>query len=151
MNMRSILPVMLLISAPLLGFCANPKTEEMPSTAASEVKQTEVKQKVTIEELKRLYDSAKTEYERRDVCLRAIDQGTIYRDGPVSALDAIFGTHFASKLPGAGESNYGSVDFIPFVPSPDNTKAAARVGWHLSVEYSTTGKIVNYYLTNLHK
>jgi len=111
----------------------------------------EVPQKVSIEELKRLYDSAKTEYERRDVCLRAIDQGTIYRDGPVSALDAIFGTHFASKLPRAGESNYGSVQFVPFVPSPDNSKAAANVGWRLSVEYSTTGKIVNYYLTNLHK
>ena len=141
---------MLLVSVPLLGFCATAKREEMQNTSSS-VKQPEVKQKVSIEELKRLYDSAKTEYERRDVCLRAIDQGTIYRDGPVSALDTIFGTHFASKLPRAGESNYGSVQFVPFVPSPDNSKAAGNVGWRLSVEYSTTGKIVNYYLTNLHK
>jgi hypothetical protein len=106
---------------------------------------------MSVEQLKRRYDIAKTEFERRDVCLQAIDQGVIYRGGPVSAVDAIFGTHFASKLPEAGESNYGSVDFIPFVASPDNSTAAGHFGWYLFVEYSTSGKIVNYYLTNLHK
>ena len=104
-----------------------------------------------IEELKRLYWAAKTEYERRAVCLQAIDQGTIYRGGPVSSLDAIFGTHFASSLPGAGESKYAKVEFVPFVPSRDESFAAGKFGWYLSIEYSTTGKIVNYYLSNLHK
>lgn len=151
MKKRSILLVLLLVSVPLLCFCATAKRAELQNISAPAVKPTEVKQKVSIEELKRSYDAAKTERERRDVCLRAIDEGAIYRGGPVSALDSIFGTRFGANLPRPGESNHGAVEFVPFVPSPNNAEAAAHVGWHLSVEYSTTGKIVNYYLTNLHK
>ena len=72
MSKRSILLITLLLSIPLLSFCAA-KRAEVQNTSASEVKQTEVKQKVSIEELKRLYGASKTEYERRAVCLQAID------------------------------------------------------------------------------
>jgi len=151
MNERLILPIIVLVSVPLLGFCATVKREGGPNTSTAQTKQTEVKQNVSIEELKRRYASAKTEYERRDVCLQAIDQNSIYRDGPVSTVDEIFGTHFASDLPKPGKSNYGSVQFVPFVPSPDDSVAAGHVGWRLVIEYSSSGKILNYYLTNLHK
>ena len=106
---------------------------------------------MSIEELKRKYETAKTQYERREVCLQAIDENIIYRGGPILSADEIFGTHFATNLPAPGKSNLGSVEFVPFVPSRDDSVAAAHVGWRLVIEYSPSGKILNYYLTNLHK
>lgn len=94
---------------------------------------------VSIAELKRLYDLAQSEAERRDIALRAIDEGVI-RTFPhvhVSTLDAIFGTNLASTTkPATG--------IINFTSTPGS-------GWLMAVDYDREGNITNYYLTNLHK
>jgi hypothetical protein len=103
-------------------------------------------------DLKQRYQRATTAVERRAVCLQAIDDGVIQRGGPVSTVDEIFGTHFAQDLPTARERRRTAViDFVTFVPSPDNSRAAPHLGWYLAVEYDPQGTIQNYYLSNLHK
>jgi hypothetical protein len=109
---------------------------------------------LTVAELKQLYEAAKSESERRAVCLRAIDEGVIqvYGRGRVSTLDEIFGTRLASDLPTKKEREQkAAIDFSPAAPGPDNSRATANAGWFLAVEYDYNGDIANYYLTNLHK
>jgi hypothetical protein len=112
--------------------------------------------KVSVTELQRLYQSARSEQERRAVCLRAIDEGAVYRGGPVANLDQIFGTHFASELPAAGQIKPGKPILFATQPSPSPgpggfIEAVPYVGSYLGVEYDHEGKVQYYYLSNLHK
>jgi hypothetical protein len=98
---------------------------------------------ISVAELKRLYDSAKTEAERRDVALKAIDDSVIRIFEPVhvSTIDEIFGTHLASQLPTNKEkTRTGIVSFA--APAQTN-------GWFMAIDYSYDGHIENYYLTNI--
>lgn len=110
-----------------------------------------------IAELKRLYNTDQSEHARRAVFLRAVDEGVIRRGAPVSSMDGIFGTHFASQLPTGNGGNISKevALFAPqFVPPPRSYGRAAGVdyvGWYLAVDYDQNGVIQNYYLTNLHK
>jgi hypothetical protein len=54
---------------------------------------------ISIADLKRLYNSAQSVSERRELCFRAIDAQVIYRGKAVSIIDEIMGTHFAADLP----------------------------------------------------
>jgi len=130
--------------------CASGNKELLPTVTNAANKPN------SIEELQRLYRSAGSEQERRAVCLRAIDEGVIYRDGPVSNVDQIFGTHFASELPAEGQVTKGMP--IPFAtqvsPTPRSdgrAEAVPYVGSYLAVDYDHAGKIRYYYLSNLHK
>src|SRR6266566_1613089 len=83
----------------LLCYCAN-KPPGMPISLLSESQKQEKTLDQSIAELKRLYETAPSQHERRTVSLRAIDEGAIKQGRPVAVVDAIFGTHFASELPG---------------------------------------------------
>lgn len=50
-----------------------------------------------VAELKALYAAAKSESDRREICLRAIDEGIIKTNEGVATIDEIFGTHLASQ------------------------------------------------------
>jgi hypothetical protein len=101
--------------------------------------------KVSISELRTLYVRAQTEFDRRAVCLRAIDEGALITYRSVSPVDEIFGTHFASNLPVKKEAiRKANVEF-------SDPKAAAHSGWLLAIEYDTQGTLLNYYLTNIHR
>src|SRR5438067_9910043 len=102
MNKQSTLPIVLL-SCLLFLCCADAQKQGGQKTAALKSNMLEENQKVSIAELKRLYEDAKSQYERRVVCLRAIDEGVIYRDAPVSIIDEVFGTRFATDLPSREE------------------------------------------------
>ena len=111
-----------------------------------------MQQNATVTELKQRYRSATNEQERREVCLLAIDQGLIKRTGPISAIDELFDTRFADKLPSEKENTkIVTVDFVRPHISSDNSIPASRTGWFLAVSYDYNGEIQNYYLTNLHK
>jgi hypothetical protein len=152
MNKQSVLPVWLLVSILLLGCYSAVQKEAVQKTPMPELKSEGIDQKAAIVELKQLYEAARSEPERRAVCLRAIDEGVIRRNGPVSSIDAVFGTRFASKLPTREEGiSMATVDFVAVEPGPDKSEAAARKGWFMAVAYDYNGDIQNYYLTNLHK
>ena len=105
-----------------------------------------------IDRLAKAYRAARTELERRAVCLDAIDAGVVARDRPVAVVDLIFGTTYAKKLPPAGGGlEAGVVDFHPPLPSGSDAVASAYIGWYLAFEFDSTGKLQNYYLSNLHK
>src|SRR5262249_57624859 len=92
MKKRRLAQVLLWTGFLMLNNCTNLKQGEQ-NVISAESKQKEGEQKTAVPELRRLYDAAKSEYERRAVCLRAIDERTIYRGGEVSTVDAILGTH----------------------------------------------------------
>ena len=102
---------------------------------------------ISTEELRRLYFTARSETERRDVCLRAIDEGVIQTFGPVKVgtVDALFGTQFSSNLPPDAESRQGIIDFADS-PSPASKGA---YGWYLAVGYFSDGSISNYYVSKV--
>ena len=103
------------------------------------------------------YATANSEFERREICLRAIDQGVIRTaaGSQVSTIDSIFGTHLSSQLPTRNERTRTElIYFAPPVttPSTSTEKAdAAKKGWFMSVRYDYEGFLEDYYLTNIHK
>jgi len=104
-----------------------------------------------IDRLARAYRAARTEFERRAVCLDAIDAGVVARGRSVVVVDAVFGTTWASRRPRAGELEQGIVYFHPLPPPPSDAIQAAHIGWYLVLEFDSTGALQSYYLSNLHK
>ena len=104
-----------------------------------------------IDRLARSYRAARTEFERRAVCLDAIDAGVVARGRPVAVIDAVFGTTYARKLPPAGGLETGVVHFHPSLPSGSDAAASAYIGWYLAFEFDSTGRLQNYSLSNVHK
>jgi hypothetical protein len=100
---------------------------------------------ISITELKRLYVNAKSDSERRDVALKAIDDGVIriFERVHVSTIDEIFGTRLASQLPTKKEKTRRGI--VNLAVSPQTN------GWFLAIDYSNEGHIENYYVTNLQK
>ena len=66
-----------------------------------------------VDRLAKAYRAARTEFERRTVCLDAIDSGLIGDLRPVAVVDAIFGTTYAGKLPLGKEFEDGRCGFPP--------------------------------------
>ena len=150
-----VLKVTVLISVLIVSCSVGAKRKIEQAVDTPDLKRQEKKPEMTIAELKTLYKAAKSEFERRTICLQAIDQGAFFRPGPVSSIDEIFGTHFAAKLPTRQEGRRtGTVEFAlapPVLPSADgrHETAPGSKGWFMAIEYDYTGEIQNYYLTNL--
>jgi hypothetical protein len=104
-----------------------------------------------IDRLAKAYRAARTEFERRAVCLDAIDAGVIADRSSVAVVDAIFGTTYARKLPHGRELETGIVDFHPPSLSGSDSRASAYIGWYLAFKFDTAGKLENYYVSNWHK
>jgi hypothetical protein len=104
-----------------------------------------------IQQFKVNYAKAKTEKERRTICLEAIDRDVIDRGKPLSTVKEIFGEDFSADI-GTGEdgTSYGIVSFSkPIKGGPDASDFF--FGWYMTVYYGKGGYIHKYYLTNLHK
>ena len=104
-----------------------------------------------VDRLAKAYRAARTEVERRALCIDAIDAGVVARDRSVAVVDAVFGTTYARKLPRGSKLETGVVDFHPPLPSGSDAVASAHTGWYLAFEFDSTGRLQNYYLSNLHK
>jgi hypothetical protein len=139
----------------LLCGCAN-KAPGTPNPLLSESQKQEKTLDQSIAELKRLYETAPSQHERRTVGLRAIDEGAIEQGRPVAVVDAIFGTHFASELPvGQGASETAYIRFgKQIAPPPGYTGqivAIGYLGWSMEIKYDEKGNIQSYHLNNLWK
>ena len=98
------------------------------------------------------YRAARTEMERRAVCLDAIDAGVVARGRSVAVVDAVFGTTYAAKLPTKGGGlEWGVVNFHPPLESGSDKAASGYIGWFLAFQFYPDGTLENYYLSNLHK
>lgn len=104
-----------------------------------------------IDRFAKAYQAARTEFERRAVCLDAIDAGVIADDSSVAVIDAIFGTTSARNLPRGRALADGIVRFHPLPPPPSNKIQAEEVGWYFVFQFDSGGRVRNYYLSNLHK
>ena len=104
-----------------------------------------------IDRFSKAYRAASTEFDRRTVCLEAIDSGVVARGRPVAVIDAIFGTAYAKKLPRGDELETGVVHFHPPLASGNDAMASAYAGWYLAFQFDSAGTLQNYHLSNLHK
>ncbi|HXD34838.1 MAG TPA: hypothetical protein VN643_27205 [Pyrinomonadaceae bacterium] len=102
----------------------------------------------SLDELKQAYAAANTESGRRDVCIRAIDEGYIRTLTPVSTLDTIFGSQLALNLP--KRRDHDQTSEISFAPANPIGVNAGQRGWFLAVSYDYEGSIQDYYLSNVH-
>jgi hypothetical protein len=153
------LPALLMLGVVMLLSACGPGGKSLENAASpgllASPSQTQ-NQKNSASDWATLYRSAKTEEERRAICLQAIDQEAFHRASPVSTVDEIFGTKFASSLPSKQNDNQTGVVYFAEQPPARKTSDGlieqnAYVGWYLVVEYDDTGTIRNYYLSNLHK
>lgn len=111
-----------------------------------------IKGRTPIAELRRQYETAQSEAERRAVCIQAIDEVAVATYQPVSTIDALFGTHLASQLPTKKEAiRTGILELAPSTQTaaPEKDKARTSHGWFLAVEYEHDGNITNYYISNV--
>ena len=140
----------------VLLLCSCSARNQQPEIPPALNSKGELKPEPAIVELARLEQAARTEQERRGVCLRAIDEGRVYAGGPVSTLDQIFSTQFASQLP-TEETVAKRVILFAKQPEPPpgesryRTEAIGYVGSYLDVEYDHEGQLRYYYISNLHK
>lgn len=106
------------------------------------------KQPPAAEMFRESYAVAKSEVERREVCLRAIDEGVIQTFGPVkvSVIDTIFGTRLRADLPKRSEGTK-----IGFLDLSAGLSAAEPKGWFLAVEYAYDGSLSDYYVSNVRR
>jgi hypothetical protein len=104
-----------------------------------------------IDRLAKAYRRARTEFERRAVCLDAIDAGVVARGRSVAVVDAIFGTTYARELPRGSELESGVVNFHPPLASGSDRVASGYIGWYLAFKFDSAGTLQNYYLSNVHK
>jgi hypothetical protein len=105
-----------------------------------------------VDRFAKAYRAARTELERRAVCLDAIDAGVLARGRSVAVVDAVFGTTYATRLPPRGSGfETGVVDFQPIPSSGSKAVASGHVGWYLAFEFDSAGTLQNYYLSNVHK
>jgi hypothetical protein len=104
-----------------------------------------------IARLAKAYRAARTEFQRRSVCLDAIDSGVVARDRSVAVIDAVFGTTYGRKLPSGNELETGVVHFHPPLLSDSDSAASGYIGWYLAFEFDSNGRLQSYHLSNLHK
>jgi hypothetical protein len=102
-----------------------------------------------IDRLAKAYRAAHTEFERRAVCIEAIDAGVIAVGRPVAVVDAIFGTTYAKRLPPPRDLEMGVVDFHPLPPPPRNDVQAGHIGWYFGFSYDSAGRLKDYSLSNV--
>jgi hypothetical protein len=103
-----------------------------------------------IDRFAKAYRAAQTEFERRAVCIEAIDAGVIAVGSPVAVVDAIFGTSYVKKRrPRLHELETGTVDFHPLPPPPRDDIQAGHVGWYFGFSFDSAGKLANYSLSNV--
>lgn len=104
-----------------------------------------------IDRLAKAYRAARTENERRSVCLAAIDAGVIAQGRSVAVVDALFGTSYARKLPPSRKLETGFVAFHPSASSGSEALQTASIGWYFAFEFDSEGKLENYYVSNAHQ
>jgi hypothetical protein len=113
-------------------------------------RRTDANPGVSNEELKRLYQTAQSREERRNVCLRAIDEGIIQTFGPVnvSTIDAAFGTEFSKE---SQKRSRKERYYWVYINCDKNVSSGENdAGWYLAIELADQ-EIFNYYLTNVPK
>jgi hypothetical protein len=85
-------------------------------------------------------------------CIDLIDKGVIARGVSYQFLKGIFGDNLwiASGRVGI-ERAVIRLRFSPQTHSKDGTGATSWVGWYLHLEFGASGKLENYWLSDLHK
>ena len=114
-------------------------------------------------ELGQRYGNAKTEAERLQIGIQAIDRGIICHRCKIEDLDAVFGTNF-SKIDKRTMDDKGLLNEVVWFSqtmneppaseqqaSKEAPSSASIAGWRLEVQFYESGNIKSYSLTNMDK
>ena len=96
------------------------------------------------------YKSAKTEIQKRTICIDLIDKGVLYDGSPVADLRRVFQNDFLEA--GMADQTNNGLAIVYFVP-PDHTAnpmvQVANTGWYLAITYrENDGSVIHYHLSN---
>ena len=107
-----------------------------------------------LQELHNKYRISRTELERLNVCIEAINKKLICEGCRVQNIDKIFSTDYGrmdkSRL-GLDSMYAGTIRFVPveYSKSPkETTSSSSYKGWYLGFKYTQDGRLYKYYLTN---
>ena len=106
---------------------------------------------VTVDHFVAKYRKAKTEFQKRDVCIALIDAGVLYDGSPIADVKKVFQQDFLDQGPADHVNDrLTMVDFVPPKHSTDTRVSTFETGWYLSITYrETDGSVVRYCLSNL--
>jgi hypothetical protein len=98
------------------------------------------------------YKKAKTEVQKRTVCIQLIDAGLLYSGSPIDDVKKVFQGDFEEKGADGKDHRLAVVHFVPPkrpLKLPNQPMGQAEViGWYLSVTYRDDGTVVHYCLSN---
>jgi hypothetical protein len=97
------------------------------------------------------YARAKTEVQKRSVCINAIDAGVVRAGAPVDVLKKIFGQDFEDFGADSKSNRLAIVHFVPPWRSTNQMVSDVFRGWYFAVTYTPHGAVLNYHLSNVGK
>ena|SRR5690242_2489637 len=89
---------------------------------------------------------------RRDLVIKAIDEGVITRGLGISDMKGMFGdTLILFRKESATGITKAVVFFEPAKPPPKPLMSAAQSGWYLDLAFGSDNRLSHYSLSNVHK
>ena len=111
----------------------------------------------TLSEWNRLYKDAEIKKGRRDLVIKAIDDGIIKMNMPLADIKILFGKDlFLSRRESPRVVQNARVNFEPIKPQPDLGEQGfysdiGEQGWYIDMVFDSTDNLQRYSLSNLHK
>jgi hypothetical protein len=97
------------------------------------------------------YARAKTEVEKRTVCIEAIDAGVVRGGVSIEVLKRVFGSDFEDSGIDSRSNRLARVNFVSPWRSTNPLVSDVYRGWYLAVSYTADGAVFSYHLSNLGK
>jgi hypothetical protein len=94
------------------------------------------------------YRGAKTEKQKRDLCIKLIDSDILYSGSDVGDLRTVFQKDFREMGMDASSNLLALVQFVPPIAPSIPGYPAVSTGWYLSITYRTNGSVIHYCLSN---
>jgi hypothetical protein len=97
------------------------------------------------------YAGAKTEAQKRLVCIEAIDAGVVRGGVSIDVLKRVFGPDFEDFGMDSRSNRLAMVNFVAPWRSTNALVSDVYRGWYLAVSYMADGAVLTYHLSNLGK
>ena len=96
------------------------------------------------------YKQARTEVQKRTICVELMDAGVLYDGAPIDNVKKIFQQDFEDMGMDSQSNSVAIVHFVP--PEPPSYPMASAIwkGWYLSIGYRSDGTVQRYCLSNEH-
>jgi hypothetical protein len=94
------------------------------------------------------YKQAKTEIQKRTVCIDLIDADLLYEGANIDEIEQVFKNDFEDMGTDDRGNRIAIVHFVPPTRSTNQIASDISTGWFLSMSFQKNGTIVHYSLSN---